>query len=223
MTTLRAALLDIDGTLIDSNDGHAQAWVDAFQANGYAITFEQVRPLVGMGGDKILKQLAGLEKESPEGKVIESRRKERVLSHYLQTFHVFPSVRDLLLKMRESGLKLVIATSASEEERKALLEKIGVADLIHEATTSSEAPHSKPDPDMIETALKKAGEPAEACLMLGDTKYDIEAASKAGVCSIALRCGGANPLDLQGALTVYAEPADLLAHYDESPFGSFPT
>lgn len=223
MAELRAALLDIDGTLIDSNDGHTQAWVDTFHENGYEITFDQVRPLVGMGGDKILKQLAGLDKDSPEGKAIEARRKERVLNHYLRAFQPFPHVRDLLLKMREAGLKLVIATSSSEEERKALLKQIGVEDLIYEATTASEAPRSKPDPDMIEMALQKAGESAEACLMLGDTKYDLEAAAKSGVRVVAVRCGGTPLSDLQGALAIYADPADLLAHYDESPFGSFPT
>lgn len=216
--TLKAAILDIDGTLIDSNDGHAYAWRDALQAFGYAVPFERIRPLIGMGGDKILPMVAnGLEAESPEGKDMGKRRREIFAQRYLPDIEPFPDVRELLQRMQEDGLALIIASSASGKELDALLEKAKVKDLVEGATTADDVEHSKPDPDIIAAALKKAGVKPEEALMFGDTRYDIEAASKVGLRTIVFRSGGNAEDTLQGAFRIYDSPASLLAQYDDSP------
>ena len=216
MSRVEAVLLDVDGTLIDSNDAHAQAWVDAGAEFGHEIAFDHVRSLVGMGGDKVLPRVTGLEEESEEGAKLLERRGAIFRERYLPGLRAFPQVRELLQRMLDGGRRLVIATSASEEDLEALLEQGGFGDLIHRATNSDEAEESKPAPDIIEAALKKAGTPAESTVMIGDTPYDVKAAARAGVRCIALRCGGWRDDDLEDAAAIYDAPADLLARYDDS-------
>jgi phosphoglycolate phosphatase-like HAD superfamily hydrolase len=119
--------------------------------------------------------------------------------------------------MRDEGLKLVVASSAKEDELTPLLEKAGTADLIEKKTSSDDAENSKPDPDIVKAALDRSGLAPDEVVMLGDTPYDIEAASRAGVRAVALRSGGWKDRDLSGAIAAYDDPADLLAHYDSSP------
>lgn len=215
----RAVLLDIDGTLIDSNDEHAWAWVDTGKEFGHDIQYDRVRWLIGMGGDKVLPELTGLTEDSPEGARILERRGEIFRTRYAPTLQPFEQVRELLLRMRDEGNRLVVATSASEEDLDALLEQAGIADILKKATSADDAEDSKPDPDIIQAALKKAGVEADAAVMLGDTPYDVAAATKAGVPVIALRCGGWEDEELHGAVEIYDDPADLLAHYSESLLG----
>jgi HAD superfamily hydrolase (TIGR01509 family) len=215
---LRGALLDVDGTLLDSNDAHATSWAEVFAEFGYAIRFEHVRPLVGMGGDKLLPILTGLDNESPEGKRLTERKKALFEQKYLPHLQPMRGARQLLEHMVGEGLTLVIATSAGDEEMRALLDRAGVADLIDDATSSGDVKRSKPDPDVIGAALRKGPLRPDEAVMIGDTPYDIAAAVKAGVPTIALRCGGWwDDLALGGAVAIYNDPADLLAHYDESP------
>ena len=214
----RAILLDVDGTLIDSNDAHAQAWVDAGAEFGYAIEFDRVRWLVGMGGDKVLPELTGLSEDSEEGKKILDRRGEIFRTKYLPQLKPFPKARELLLRFREEGYKLVVATSASEKDLQALLKQAGVDDVIERATTSDDAAESKPAPDIVVAALKKAHAKPDEAIMLGDTPYDVAAARRAGVEIVAVRCGGWHDEDLAGAVTIYDDPADILKHYSSSPF-----
>jgi HAD superfamily hydrolase (TIGR01509 family) len=214
---LDTVLLDIDGTLIDSNDAHARAWVDAFAAHGYVIPFDLVRPLIGMGSDKLIPSLTGLDPESGEAKRISDTRGELFRERELPHLHPTPGARALLEELRSRGLQLVVATSAKADEVRELLEQAGVADLIEEASSSDDADRSKPDPDIVRAALRMAGRHASRSIMIGDTPYDIEAAARAGVSTIAVRCGGWTDEALQGALAVYDHPADLLANIDSSP------
>ena len=217
--SVEAVLLDIDGTLLDSNDAHAQAWSDTFREAGYELGSELVRPLVGMGADKLLPQLTGLDAEQGEGKALVERRKEIFLKEYLPSVRPFPKVRDLLERMRADGLRLVVATSASDDELGGLLAALGAEWLKEEATTSSDADRSKPDPDIVHVAVEKAGVGAPRCVMIGDTPYDVEAATRAGVPMIGLRCGGWGDEELRGAAEIYEDPADLLAKYETSLIG----
>jgi HAD superfamily hydrolase (TIGR01549 family) len=215
---VRAVLLDIDGTLIDSNDAHARAWVETFAEFDYDVPFEKVRPLIGKGGDKLLMETVGVEKESDEGERLSERRTELFLERYARSLRPFPRARELVQRIRDEGLTVVVATSANDDEMQVLLDRAGVADLIERATSSSDAEHSKPDPDIVEAALDQAGHPAQAALMLGDTPYDVEAAGRAGVGVIAFRCGGWwTDEDLAQAVAIYDGPAELLAAYDLSP------
>jgi len=220
VTALRAAILDIDGTLIDTNDAHAHAWVDVCAEFGIQVPFGKIRPLIGMGGDKVLPQLTGDDEESERGKKIKERRGEIFQDRYLPSCRPFPQAKELLQRMRDQGLTLVVATSASKDDMAALLKTIGVEDLIDARTSSSDAAESKPEPDIIEAALEQAGCAPEEAIMLGDTPYDIEAAGRAGVKCIALRCGGWwKDEDFRDAAAIFDDPADLLAHYRESPLG----
>jgi HAD superfamily hydrolase (TIGR01509 family) len=217
-TPIRAVLLDVDGTLVDSNDAHARAWVDAFAELGRAVAFERVRPLIGKGGDKLMPEVSGIDPESPEGKRIDERRSRIFLERYLPKLEPFPRARELLERMRADGLALVVATSAKKTEMDPLLEIFGGSELLTARTSSDDAEESKPDADIVTAALARAKVSAEEALLLGDTPYDVEAASRAGVGAVALRSGGWDDAALAGALAVYADARELLACYDQSPF-----
>lgn len=216
---LRTILLDIDGTLIDSNDGHARAWVSAFADHGYVVPFEAVRPLIGKGGDKLLPELTGLDPESDEGQRIGASRAEHFRMRELPGLRPTPGARALLEHLRALGLELVVATSAQADEVTALLGQAGVGDLVGMAASADDADASKPEPDIVIAALRKARSQAAHSAMLGDTPYDVEAASRARVPIVALRCGGWDDDGLRGAAAVYDDPADLLAQWDDSPLG----
>ena len=218
MSKLNAVILDVDGTLIDSNDAHARAYEDAGRELGYDIPFERVRPLIGKGGDKVLPEVTGIEQDSPEGEQISKRKGEIFREQYLPRLKPTPGARQFLHRLRDDGMKLVIATSAKKEDMKALLEQAGIGDLIQDATSSDDAEESKPDPDIVEAALRQTGFPAEEVVMVGDTPYDVEAATRAGVRVVAVRSGGWGDEDLDGAVAVYEDPADILAGYDQSVF-----
>jgi HAD superfamily hydrolase (TIGR01509 family) len=213
-----AVILDVDGTLIDSNDAHARAWVDAFAEHEVAVAFEHVRRAIGMGGDKLMPGVAGIEESSDLGQKIAARRGEIFKSRYLPNLRPFPRVRDLIERFQADGFELAVASSAKEDELGPLLERAGVADLLQTRTSSDDAEHSKPDPDIVVAALQRTGcDPAHA-IMLGDTAYDVAAARRAGIQIVGLECGGWTREALSGAAAVYADPSDLLAHYAESPF-----
>lgn len=216
----RGVILDVDGTLVDSNDAHARAWVRALKEAGFDVPFARVRPLIGMGGDKLLPEVTGLEEDDPRAKRIGERRGEIFKKEYLPTLRAFPKTRELLLRMREEGLRLAVASSAKPDELQPLLELAGAADLIEGASSADEAESSKPDPDVVHAALDRLHmDPAEV-VMIGDTPYDVEAASRAGARAIAFRCGGWHDDRLKGAVAIYDGPADLLARFAESPLAA---
>ena len=217
---VQGVILDVDGTLVLSNDAHAQAWVDAFAAYGYEVSFKQVRPLIGMGGDQVIPRVVpGLTKDEGDGKAISERRKELIINRYGPKLQSASGARQLVQHMKDAGLRLIIASSATSQELEVLLKVAQVDDLLDEATTSSDAEASKPAPDIIEAALSKLKMQPEQVLMIGDAPYDIQSADAAGVGVIAVRCGGFDDAALAGAKAIYDDPADLLAHYGDSPLG----
>jgi HAD superfamily hydrolase (TIGR01509 family) len=217
---LRAVLLDIDGTLLDSNDAHTRAWLDVLGHHGHRVDYETVRRMIGKGGDKVVCELLGLAPDSAAARQISDERKADFLAR-LPALQPTRGARDLLQHLKAIGLRLLVATSAGGPELDALLRQAGVDDLVDIATTSSDAEHSKPDPDIIEVALRKGGLEAHAAVMVGDTPYDIEAAAAAGVATIALRCGGWwDDAALGGAVAIYDDPADLLRQFEGSPLAA---
>jgi HAD superfamily hydrolase (TIGR01509 family) len=217
---LKGVIFDVDGTLVDSNDAHAQSWLDTFAEAGYDVPFEVVRPLIGMGADKLLPKTIGIRHDSEEGKRLTKRRTEIFREKYLSHLRPLPGARDLLLRVREDGLKAIVATSAKDEELKGLLKAARVEDLMEETATASDAKRSKPDPDILEAAVEESGISPKHLVMIGDTPYDVEAAARADVRAIAFRSGGWDDASLIGAVQIYDGPADLLAHYDESLLGT---
>lgn len=218
---IKGVLLDIDGTLVLSNDAHAHSWVEALAVFGHQVTFENVWCLIGMGGDKLLPKLVpGLASDSDEGKKISSLREDLFLEKYASHLKPTPGSRDLVSRFKDEGLKLVIASSASQATLQTLLRAAQVEDLLQQATTSDEVDNSKPDPDIVHAALNKVGLDPKEVLMIGDTPYDIESAGKAGVRLVAVLSGGWEDHDLKDAVAVYKDPADILANYNTSPFVS---
>lgn len=218
MARIRAVLFDIDGTLLDSNDAHAHAWLDSLRGHGRDIPFELVRSKIGMGGDKLLAAVAGIDHESVLGRSIQARRASIMKAHYLADLGPFAGARVLVDRLRSRGLTCAAVSSASASDISDLLRVAGVADLMDVIVSADDADESKPDPDLVEIALDRVGVTAEEALMIGDTPYDIEAGTRAGVAVVALRCGGGwSDGDLANAIAIYDDPADLSSQLDRSP------
>jgi HAD superfamily hydrolase (TIGR01509 family) len=213
----RCVLFDVDGTLVDSNDQHARAWVDAFREFGFDVPYERARKLVGMGGDKLIPAAIGLSKDEPRGKALAERRAAIFREQYLKEVRPFPRVRELVDRLRAEGLTVAVATSAQPDELRPLLRIAGLEELLDDSTSAEDAERSKPDPDIVAAALRQARCPAAEAVMVGDTPYDVEAARGAGLPTIALRSGGWDDEGLGGAIAIYDGAADLLSQFDRSP------
>jgi HAD superfamily hydrolase (TIGR01509 family) len=214
---VRAVIFDVDGTLVDSNDAHAGAWVTALAEAGFRVEQAHVRQLIGEGGDKLLPQVTGVPEDSPKGKRISSRRAEIFKTRYVPHLRPFRGARALVMLLRDYGHEIGVATSAKPEELEPLLRIAEVDDLIRLRASSGDADRSKPDPDIVQAALHRMGRRPEDAIMIGDTPYDVEAAGRAGVATIALRCGGWSDQHLAGAIAIYDDPEDLRVNYEQSP------
>lgn len=219
MEHLKAILFDVDGTLVDSNDAHAAAWVKAFTEHGIGVVPALVRRCIGMGGDKLMPAVSGIEADSPAGSAIAKRRGQIFTRDFLPVLKPFTDAGALVAAIKARGLTAVAASSARKDELSALLELAGAAWLMDAATSSDDADQSKPAPDIVEAALRRAGASPSEAIMIGDTPYDIEAARRAGVNAIAFRSGGWKDDDLKGAIAIYDGPGDLLRQLDRSPIG----
>lgn len=211
-------LLDVDGTLVDSNDMHARAWVRALSEAGVSAELTTVRRLIGKGGDKLLPEVSGIDAESEKGKAINERRDEIFQTECLPKLRPFPGVKELLARMTKEGLTLAVASSSEKDQLKRLLRVCGADEFIEASTSSDDAENSKPDPDIVHAALEQLGQPPDRVVLLGDTPYDVEASLKAGIRVVAVRCGGWGDADLKGAVEIYDDAADLLARFDQSVF-----
>lgn len=214
---LAGVLLDVDGTLVDSVDAHTRAWVAALAEAGHEIPYERVRHLIGMGGDRLLPLVTGIRDETRAGRRIAERRGEIFLADEAPHLRPTRGAVDLVDALRCSGARVGIASSARPDELHVLLELVGAVDLLEAAATGDEVDSSKPAPDVIEVALGRVGLAPGQVLLIGDTVYDIEAAARAGVATIALRSGGWLDEDLPGAAAIFDDPADLLDRVASSP------
>jgi phosphoglycolate phosphatase-like HAD superfamily hydrolase len=217
---MRGVILDVDGTLVDSNDAHSESWVDALRAHGYEVPFVRIRPLMGMGGDRVVRALTSLDPDSVEAEAIVAARREIFLRDYLRGVRPFPRVRDLLLRMRAEDLALAVASAADEELLEALLSLSGASDLIVRDGAFAASQRSKPAPDALCATLDALGLSPGDVAMLGDTPYDQDAANAARVAFVGLRSGGWNDASLADAIAMYDDPADLLRRFAKSPFAS---
>jgi HAD superfamily hydrolase (TIGR01509 family) len=215
-SSLKAVLFDIDGTLVDSNDAHAAAWVKAFAEHGVTVDAAQVRRCIGMGGDNLMPEVSGIEEHSKHGQAIAERRGEIFKKEFLPTLKPFKQADRLVAAVKQRGLTAVAASSAQQDELTPLLALAGADWLVDETTSSNDADASKPDPDIITAALQRAQAAPDHAIMIGDTPYDIEAARRAGVRTIAFRSGGWSDEDLKGAVEIYDGAWDLLANIDNS-------
>lgn len=212
----KGVIFDVDGTLVDTNDAHAWAWEEAFERYGYAVPFDRIRPLIGMGGDNLVPELTDIPKDDPKQKELGEAWKKIFQSKYLHRIRAFPQTRALFERLKAEGLRLGVASSAKKELLDKLLEIAEVRDLVEQTTSSDDASSSKPDPDIVGAALEKLGLSPKEAVMVGDTPYDIEAAGRLGVATIALRCGGFADESLAGAAEIYDDPEDLLGGLERS-------
>jgi HAD superfamily hydrolase (TIGR01509 family) len=215
---LRGVIFDIDGTLIASNEAHARSWVETLSEAGYDVPFDVVWPMVGMGGDKLLPSATGIAIDSGPGKKLSERRWEIFQSKFLPSLRPTPGARQLVERIKDDGLMTVVATSAKGSELDALLDVAGVRELMDATTSSSDADESKPDPDIVQAAVRKSGFEPDELIMLGDTPYDVQAAIGAHVNLVGVLCGGWTKEELSGATAIYDDPADILRWYDQSAF-----
>jgi phosphoglycolate phosphatase-like HAD superfamily hydrolase len=169
---LKGVLLDIDGTLLLSNVAHARAYVDAAAELGIEADIGLIRRLIGKGGDKLIPEAFGFDSESPQGKRLGELKGRIFQERYLPTLKPTPGARDLVCRLLQDQLKVIAATSATKSEADQLLMQAGVDDLVALMVTADDAESSKPDPDILQAAIKKIGEPTNAVVMLGDTPYD---------------------------------------------------
>ena len=203
---IEGVIFDVDGTLVDSNDAHAHAFVEAFRELGYGVGFEAVRRLIGKGSDKLVPELIGRRDEK-----VAERKKAIFKARHLPRLRAFPGVEDLLRFLKQRERRLAVACSAGKDELRSLLQAAHATPYFEETTDADDAEHSKPDPDIVQAALAKLRLPAARCVLIGDTPYDAQAARNAGVRFIGVRCGGLwRDADLQPAAEVFDDPQELM-------------
>lgn len=220
---IQAVLFDIDGTLVDSVDLHAEAWQLAFKRFGKTVSFPEIRRQIGKGSDQLLPVFWSAEELEKLGKELEEYRSELFKTEYLPHVKAFPKVRELFERIRQDRKRIALASSAKGDELNTYKKVVGIEDLITAETSSDDAAKSKPHPDIFVAALEELGSTApDSVLVVGDTPFDAEAAAKANLRTIGLLCGGWNETDLRqaGCIAIYRDVADLLAHYEKSPISA---
>ena len=214
----KAAIFDLDGTLLDSVDLHALAWREALLEFGHEVSFEKVRGQIGKGGDKLIPVFLSVDEQRDHGKELEEWRGKHFKSEYLPLVRPFSAVPDLLQRARAAGVRIGVASSAKKDEVDKYLDIADITDLIDVTTSSDDVDESKPAPDIFEIVLKKLRIDGADAVAIGDTPYDAEAAGKAGVRTIGVLCGGFTEDELRnaGCAEVYPGPAALLACFERS-------
>jgi len=214
MTSTRPAVLfDIDGTLIDSNYFHTVSWWRALQEAGEDIAMARIHPLIGMGSDQLLQALFGEEREGL------GDLHTKHFKPYKADLHALPGAADLLAEVARRGAQVVLATSAKQDDLDDMLDAIGAGDVVDEIIHGDMVGASKPAPDIFATALDRLGLDPGQTMVVGDTRWDIEAATKVDLEVVAVLTGGSTRRDLQdaGAVAVYEDVAELLDRLDDTP------
>ena len=217
----KALLFDIDGTLVDSVDLHARAWQDAFAHFGTRVDLAAVRSQIGKGGDQLMQEFLTKEELDRRGEAIEAFRSDLYKREYLGKVRAFPRVRELFQELLRRGLRIALASSAKGDELAAYKKIAGIDDLIGTETSADDAERSKPHPDIFAVALRRLGPdvPKESAYVIGDSPWDALAATRLGVRTIGVLCGGFPETRLRqaGCVAIYRDPADLLERLGDSP------
>ena len=219
MTDSTIAVLDIDGTLIDSNYQHALAWYRALRSVGETYPVWRLHRLIGMGGDQVLTAVGGEDLERRAGDQARERQGKEV-DALLEEMAPLPGARDLLIAIKERGHQLVLASSGQQRHVDVFLDKLDARGVADDWTSSADVEVSKPAPDLLQVALKKLGAPPDASsVMVGDSVWDVEAAKKAGMPAIVVRSGGFGDDELRkaGAIAIYDTPGALAKALDDTP------
>jgi HAD superfamily hydrolase (TIGR01549 family) len=222
---IQAVVFDVDGTLVDSVDLHAESWRVALEKFGKRVTFDEVRRQIGKGADQLMPVFLSKEELARFGGELDDYRSRLFKRDYLPRVKGFPNVRELFQRLKRENKKVALASSAKGDELDRYKRIAGIDDIVETETSSDDAERSKPYPDIFQAALARLpGVAIEEIVVIGDTPYDAEAASKAKLRTIGLLCGGWNEEELRraGCIAVYRDPADLLAHYEDSLLAGTP-
>ena len=216
---IKAVIFDVDGTLVDTVEMHAESWQRALKEFGKEADFQTVRDQIGKGGDQLMPVFLSKQELENFGEQLEKRRGEMYNAEYLSKAQAFPKARSLMARVAADNKKIALASSAKSEELAHYKELLGADDFLTGETTADDAARSKPEPDIFEAALTKLGDPQpEETIVIGDTPYDAMGAGKINLRTIGLLSGGFSEESLRaaGCVEIYQDPADLLARYDES-------
>jgi HAD superfamily hydrolase (TIGR01509 family) len=214
-----AAILDIDGTLVDTNYQHAVAWYRAFRQHGIVLPLYKIHRHIGMGGDQLVASLCGDEVEEEQGEDIRAAEKPLYLA-MIEEVEPLEGSRELIKELKEDGRAVVLASSAKEDEVEHYLDLLDARDLADDATSSADVDATKPEPDLVKAAIEKAGNPDKA-VMVGDSTWDCEAAKRAGIETVAVLTGGFSREELQeaGAAVVFESIEELRGRIADTPLG----
>jgi HAD superfamily hydrolase (TIGR01509 family) len=218
MSRPTVAVLDVDGTLVDTNYQHALAWYRAFRSLGETFPIWRIHRLIGMGGDQLVAAIGGDDVEARIGDEARERWVEEA-DPLMPEVSVLPGARELVVALKERGHRVVLASSGKPLHVERALDLLDVRDLADGWTTSEDVEETKPAPDLLHVALEKIGEPADApSVVVGDSVYDVEAAKNAGMPAIVVRSGGFGDDELRnaGAVAIFDTPADLTAALDDT-------
>jgi HAD superfamily hydrolase (TIGR01509 family) len=215
---VQAALLDVDGTLIDSNYQHALAWYRAFRRNGIVLPIWRIHRAVGMGGDQLVPALVGQEIDDEKGERTREDR-EALYEDLIGEVSPLDGARELIVDLKERGLQTVLASSSPEKELDHYLDLLDARELADAWTTKDDVDATKPEPDLVVAALEKAD--AESAVMVGDTRWDVETASKVGIETVCVITGGWSEQELReaGAVAVFESVNELRERLGETPLG----
>jgi len=210
------AILDVDGTLVETNYHHAIAWYRAFTQHGVELPVWRIHRAIGMGGDQMVKALAGDDVEAEKGDDIRTAEKALYLA-MIHEVRPLPDARKLIEKLKERGHTVVLASSAKQDEIDHYLDLLDARELADDWTSSADVEQTKPEPDLVKAAQEKAG--GGEAVMIGDSVWDVEAAKRAGIPTIAVRTGGFGHDELveAGATNVFESIDDLLEHLEDTP------
>ncbi|HEY1593723.1 MAG TPA: HAD family hydrolase [Solirubrobacteraceae bacterium] len=212
------AVLDIDGTLVDTNYQHALAWFRAFRAHGIVLELWRIHRHIGMGGDQLVRAVTDDSTEGELGDQIREAEKRHYLA-LIDEVEPMDGSRELIEALKRRGHKVVLASSAKQDEVDHYLDQLDARDLADAWTTSADVEATKPRPDLVQSALERIGGAASEAVMVGDTPWDVEAASRAGVGAVAVRTGGfgADELREAGAIAIFESVQELRERLDETP------
>jgi HAD superfamily hydrolase (TIGR01509 family) len=218
-----AAILDVDGTLVDTNYHHAIAWYRAFRQHETVLPVWRIHRHIGMGGDQLVEALTDERTERERGDDVRAAETDLYLE-LIEEVEPFEGARQLIADLKERGHAVVLASSAKAEEIEHYIDLLDARDLADAWTTSADVEATKPEPDLVRAALARADSGADGAVMVGDTPWDVKAAAAAGVSTIAVRTGGFSLDELEGAGAgaVFESIEELRRRLDETPFGSGP-
>ena len=218
MTLIRAVLCDIDGTLVQSNWLHAEAWQEAFAEMDVKLELDAVRRQIGKGGNELIPVFVPWWRRGAVAEPLKALRKHIFATEFMHRVEPLPCAKELLERIEAAGIAVALSTSAGKADLATYKKLLGVEDIIDEETSASDTEKAKPNPDIFSVTLKKLGFKASEVVALGDTPYDAEAAGLAGISTIGVETGGWSREDLleAGCIEVWKSVEDLLHHFDES-------